>query len=155
MTQGVTRFSVSVAAPLVEQLDAVVEERKLPSRSSAIEEMIRRYLLEHAEGVTGGLMAGVITVVYANDRNRLRAKLRDLQFRYLKEVISAQHVFLEGAQSLEALLVQGPAKRLHSLADEMRRCKGVYSVDLAITAALLPPLHERGEARRQQGRGGA
>jgi CopG family nickel-responsive transcriptional regulator len=143
MAQGVTRLSVSIPSPLVERLDAVVGEQALPSRSHAVAEMVRRYLLEHAEGVEKGILAGVITVVYANDRNRLRGRLRDLQFRYLKEVISSQHVFLEGAKSLEALLVQGPAKRLHALADEMRRLKGVHSVDLAITAALLPPLHAR------------
>ena len=143
MAQGVTRFSVSIPSPLVERLDALIGEQALPSRSHAVAEMVRRYLVGHAEGAGKGVLAGVITVVYSNDRNRLRGRLRDLQFRYLKEVISSQHVFLEGAKSLEALLVQGPAKRLRELAGEMRRLKGVHSVDLAITAALLPPLHTR------------
>lgn len=149
MPEGVTRFTVSLSAPLVEGLDGVVRERGLPSRSHAIAEMVRRFLLEHAEGAGKGVLAGVITIVYQNDRDRLRGRLRDLQFRYSKEVISSQHVFLEEGKSLEALLVQGPAKRLHALANEMRGLKGVHTVDLAITAALLPPLHGR------EGGGGA
>lgn len=141
MPESVTRFSVSLPAPLLDQLDEVVAERGLPSRSHAIAEMIRDYVLEHTEDAGERLMAGVITVVYEYGRANLRERLREIQHRYLKEVISSQHVFLEGEQSLEALLVQGPAKTLHELADEISGCKGVKAVKLAITAALIPPLH--------------
>ena len=44
----------------------------------------------------------------------------------------------------EALLVQGPAETLRALTDEITACKGVKTVKLAITAALLPPLHGKG-----------
>jgi CopG family transcriptional regulator, nickel-responsive regulator len=141
MPESVTRFSVSLPGPLLEQLDAVVMERGLPSRSHAIAEMIRDFVLEHAEDAGERVMAGVITVVYANDRNQLRGRLQDIEHRYLREVISSQHVFLEADQSLEALLVQGRARTLHSLANELAACRGVHTVKLAITAALLPPLH--------------
>jgi CopG family transcriptional regulator, nickel-responsive regulator len=127
-------------------LDGVVDRRGLPSRSHAVAEMIRQYALDHVERAGEQLMAGMITAVYANDRSWLRATLQDIQHRYLKEVISSQHVFLEGEQSLEAMLVQGPMARLHALADEMAACKGVHTVKLAITAALLPPLHANEDA---------
>jgi CopG family nickel-responsive transcriptional regulator len=140
MPESVTRFSVSLHATLLDELD-LVRARGLPSRSHAISEMIRDFVLEHASELGDRMMAGVITVVYANDRNHLRGRLQDVEHRYLREVISAQHVFLEADQSLEALLVQGPAKTLHALADELAGCKGVHTVKLAITAALLPPLH--------------
>jgi len=141
VTDTLARFSVSVPAPLLHQLDGVVARRGLPSRSHAVAEMIRQYALEHSRLGGEQLMAGMITAVYANDRSSLRARLQDIQHEYLKEVISSHHVFLEGDQSLEALLVQGPADRLRALADEMAACKGVHTVKLAITAALLPPLH--------------
>jgi CopG family nickel-responsive transcriptional regulator len=141
---GLARFSVSVPAPLLPQLDAVVGRRGLPSRSHAVAEMIRQYVLDHSQEGGDQLMAGMITAVYANDRSALRGQLQDIQHDYLKEVISSQHVFLEGDQSLEALLVQGPQRKLHGLANEMAACKGVHTVKLAITAALLPPLHAGG-----------
>ena len=141
MAETVARFSVSLPPALLDQLDAVVRERGLPSRSHAIAEMIRDYVLNHTEDLGERVMAGVITVVYANDRSQLRGKLQDIQHGYLKEVISSQHVFLEEDQSLEALLVQGPVRTLHALADELAACRGVHTVKLAITAALLPPLH--------------
>ena len=141
MAQSVTRMSVSLPAPLLRQLDAVLEQRGAGNRSQAVAEMIRHYVFDHGEWEGEHVMAGMITAFYANDRGWLRARLQDIQHRYLKEVISSHHTFLEGDQSLEALLVQGPAERLRALADEMAACKGVHTVKLAITAALLPPLH--------------
>ena len=136
----VARISVSLPAPLVLHLDAVVEKRGARNRSQAVAEMIRHYVVESGER-GDQVMAGMITAFYANDRSWLRGRLQDIQHRYLKEVISSHHTFLEGDQSLEALLVQGPAERLHALADEIAACKGVHSVKIAVTAALLPPLH--------------
>lgn len=141
MSGSKTRISISLPAPLLGELDAVVETRGAPSRSHAVVEMIREYLIDHSEKLGDRVMAGVITVVYTNDRDRLRGRLQDIQHRYLKEVISSQHVFLEDEQSLEALLVQGPGVTLQSLSDELAACKGVRTVKLAITAALLPPIH--------------
>jgi len=58
-------------------------------------------------------------------------------------VISSQHVFLEQDQSLEVLLVQGPAVRLKQLCDALRTIRGVQQLQLVTTTALLPPLHEQ------------
>ena len=73
----------------------------------------------------------------------MRHQLAQTQAAYLKEVISSQHVFLENDQSLEVLLVQGPAVRLKDLCDALRRVRGVQQLELFATTALLPPLHEQ------------
>jgi CopG family nickel-responsive transcriptional regulator len=145
MPESLARFTVSMPATLVEQLDAPLEARGMPTRSHAVAEMIRRYLLDHTEELGERVMAGVITVVYANDRGDVRGRVRDIQHRFMKEVISSQHVFLERQRSLEALLVQAPGTSLQALADELSAVKGMETVKLAITAALLPPLHEGSE----------
>ena len=40
-------------------------------------------------------------------------------------------------QSLEVLLVQGPAARLHQLCDDLRRIRSVQQIKLVTTTALL------------------
>jgi CopG family nickel-responsive transcriptional regulator len=140
-TQYVTRFSISLPSDLLKRLDRMVDQRELPSRSHAIAEMIRQDLVEHEKKQDQRVMAGTITLVYSNERGALRNQLAQIQFRYLKEVISSQHVFLEDEQSLEVLLVQGPTERLQQLSDELRGCKGVKQARLVLTAAVLPPLH--------------
>ncbi|CAN5429087.1 hypothetical protein BH11PSE5_BH11PSE5_29390 [soil metagenome] len=89
------------------------------------------------------LLAGTITFVYRGDRGRVRQQLAQTQSEYLKEVISSQHVFLEDDQSLEVLLVQGPATRLKELCDALRSIRNVHQLQLVTTTALLPPLHEQ------------
>ncbi len=145
------RLSMSLPADLFRQLDVMVEERELPSRSQLIAELIRHALAEH-EAYTrpDEMLAGTVTIVYRADRGRTRHQLAETQGDYLKEVISAQHVFLEQDQSLEVLLVQGPAIRLKELCDALRRVRGVQQLQLVTTTALLPPLHEQDDTSKRK-----
>ncbi|BBC73947.1 CopG family transcriptional regulator [Altererythrobacter sp. B11] len=140
---SLARLSMSLPAELFRQLDIMVEERGLPSRSQLIAELIRHALAEH-EALTRpeDMLAGTVTLVYSGS-GRLRQQLAETQAAYLKEVISSQHVFLEDDQSLEVLLVQGPAVRLKELCDALRAIRGVRQLQLVTTTALLPPLHEQ------------
>ena len=141
---SLARLSMSLPAELFRQLDIMVEERGLPSRSQLIAELIRHALAEHeARTRPDDMLAGTITLVYQGSRGRVRQQLAETQADYLKEVISSQHVFLEDDQSLEVLLVQGPAVRLKELCDALRGIRGVHQLRLVTTTALLPPLHEQ------------
>ncbi len=135
------RLSVSLPAELLSQLDAMVTERGLPSRSQMIAELIRHELAEHGENRAGTVLAGTITIIYRAESGRVRQALAQTQAAYLKEVISSQHVFLEDDQSLEVLLVQGPSERLQVMCDDLRKIRGVQQIKLVTTTALLPPLH--------------
>lgn len=140
---GLARLSMSLPAELFRKLDMMVTERQLPSRSQLMAELIRHALAAH-EAFTrpDEMLAGTITLVYRGERGRVRHQLAQTQAHYLKEVISSQHVFLEDDQSLEVLLVQGPAARLKDLSDALRRVRGVQQLELVTTTALLPQLYE-------------
>jgi CopG family transcriptional regulator, nickel-responsive regulator len=141
---GLSRLSMSLPSNLYRQLDVMVQERGLPSRSQLIAELIRNALADHGEEThPDALLAGTITLVYRGNMGRVREQLVQTQHEFLKEVISAQHVFLEDDQSLEVLLVQGPATRLRALCDALRKVRGVQQLKLFTTTALLPPLHEQ------------
>ena len=150
------RLSMSLPAELLHHLDVMVEERGLPSRSQLISELIRHALAEHeAQTRPEEMLAGTITLVYRGDNGGVRQQLATTQLHFLKEVISSQHVFLEDDQSLEVLLVQGPAVRLEELCDALRRIRGVHQLRLVTTTALLPPLHEQEQsAAKDRKRGG-
>lgn len=138
------RLSVSLPEQLLADLDAMVRERALPSRSQMISELIRHALAQHGEKRTSAVLAGTVTLIYRADNGRVRQALAQTQARYITEVISSQHVALEDDQSLEVLLVQGPARRLRSLCDDFRKVRGVQQIELVTTTALLPPLHSHG-----------
>jgi len=138
------RLSVSLPGELLAELDAMVSERGLPSRSQMIAELIRHALAAHHEERQDAVLAGTITLIYRAESGRVRQALAQTQSAYVKEVISSQHVLLEDDQSLEVLLVQGPARRLRSLCDALRKLRGVQQIELVTTTALLPPLHSHG-----------
>ena len=138
------RLSISLPTDLLERLDAMILGRGLPNRSQTISELIRHELAEYSEGQADAVVAGTITLIYRAESGRVRHALAQTQLTYLKEVISSQHVFLEDDQSLEVLLVQGPAERLQNLCDDLRKIRGVQQIKLVATTALLPPLHAHG-----------
>jgi CopG family nickel-responsive transcriptional regulator len=109
-----------------------------------ITELIRHELADFGARQENPVIVGTITLIYRTESWRVRYALARTQSAYLEEVISSQHVFLEDDQSLEILLVQGPAARLRQLCDDLRRIRSVQQIKLATATALLPPLHAHG-----------
>ena len=144
----VTRISMSLPEELLSDLDRMVEQRGFDSRSQAIGDVLYKSLIEHKRDLGNDVMAGIITLFYDNTIPALQKQLADLQFRYIDEVISSLHVHLMHNQTMEVILVQGPARTLQTIADEMTSRRGVVSGKMHLIAALMPPLHPFTEARK-------
>jgi CopG family nickel-responsive transcriptional regulator len=138
---GVSRISVSLPEGLLDDLDNMIAKRGFVSRSQAMTEMINQQLAEHRSELGHGIMAGTINLVYDYSLPGLHKQLSDLQHEYVDEVISTLNVNLEHKQSLQVILVQGPADRLKQIADSMIACRGVITGKLLMSAAILPPVH--------------
>lgn len=137
----VTRISMSLPEELLSDLDRMVETRGFESRSQAINDVLYQTLVDHKRDLGGDVMVGVITLFYDNSVPGLQKNLADLQFRYIDEVISSLHVHLMHNQTMEVLLVQGPARKLQAIADEMASRRGVLSGKMNLIAAVIPQLH--------------
>ena len=115
--------------------------RGFDSRSQAINEMLHQALLEHKNDVGDDVMVGIIALFYNNAVPGLQKQLADLQVRYIDEVISSLHVHLMNNKTMEVVLVQGPARTLQMIADEMTSRRGVISGKMHLVAALIPQVH--------------
>ena len=141
---SLVRLSISLPAELFAELDAMVSEREVANRSQMIAELIRQELAVHsARERPETVLAGTITLIYRAESGRIRQALAQVQLGFIPEIISSQHIFLEDDQSLEVLLVQGTAQRLHNLCDALRKVRGVQQTQLVTTTALLPPLSSK------------
>jgi CopG family nickel-responsive transcriptional regulator len=141
---SLVRLSVSLPADLFGELDTMVAEREVANRSAMIAELIRAELAEHsAREHPQTVLAGTITLIYRAESGRVRNALAQTQQLFVAEIISSQHVFLEEDQSMEVLLVQGSAARLHNLCDALRKVRGTQQCHLVTTTALLPPLSSK------------
>lgn len=146
----VSRISMSLPEKLLNELDTMVSERGFQSRSQAIIDMLHKSLMEHRREFGEDVMVGTITLYYKNAVPGLQKKLADLQALHIDEVISSLHIHLANNETMEVILVQGPARKLQGIADEMITCRGVISGKIELIAALIPPLHPFDEKQRKK-----
>ena len=137
----VSRISISLPEDLLSDLDHMVEVRGFETRSQAVNDMLHKFLLEHKSDQGDGIMVGIVALFYNNAAPGLQKQLADLQFRYIDEVISSLHVHLLHNQTMEVILLQGPARKLQLIADEMTSRRGVISGKIHLIAALIPQVH--------------
>jgi CopG family transcriptional regulator, nickel-responsive regulator len=138
--ETVARFSVSLPASLLDELDEMVQRRGFQSRSQAVAGLARDGLVELQAELGTKTMAGTINLVYDYRKRNLQARLMAIQHKYYLMIVSSMHVHLEHHHYLEVLLVQGTPRDVRQLADEMATCKGVKYCKLQLAAEALPPL---------------
>lgn len=137
----VSRISISLPEELLCDLDSMVLKRGFETRSHAINDMLHQFVAGHKHELGDDVMVGVIALFYNNAVPGLQKQLADLQVRYIDEVISSLHVHLMDNQTMEVVLVQGPARKLQEIADEMTSRRGVISGKVHLVASLIPPIH--------------
>jgi CopG family transcriptional regulator, nickel-responsive regulator len=147
-TEGLRRITVSMPEDTFQALDRMTAERGFSSRSQAIAEMIRQQESRHLADLGTGVLAGTLTLVYDESKSSLLKNLTRIFREHIAEVISSQHVLLEDEHVLEVILMQGPARTLQALADELVACKGVITAHLTVTPFLLPPLHAKHQSKK-------
>jgi CopG family transcriptional regulator, nickel-responsive regulator len=139
------RISISLPSDLSEALDEMVVERGHPNRSQAICEMIQEKLNSHQSSDDNTVMAGTISIFYDSSKRGLLQTLTQIERDHIEEVISSQHVLLEGHYVMEVLLVQGPVRKLRDLTNTILNCKGVQTGELNLSRKIIPPIHARNE----------
>ena len=136
----VSRISISIASPLLVELDEMVSQRGFGSRSQALSDMVNREVVEHKRNLGDDVMVGTISLHYDRSVRGLQKNLADIQYQYLDEVISSLHVHLSQNQLMEVILVQGQVKRLQEIANVMSTRRGVFTSRLQVHAAVIPPI---------------
>ena len=142
MPDTVARFTISVPPDLLSQFDEVSAGKGYASRSEAVRDALRDYLVAHdwaADGQEGDVV-GSITLVYDHAVRGLRTELLDRQHRRHAHVLSSMHVHLDERNCLEVVLVRGDRKELAALADDLISLRGVKHGRLvcSTTGAEIP-----------------
>ena len=101
------RFGVSLDEDLLAKFDALCRQRKAPSRSEALRDVIRDALVRDSLQSDHAEAAGVLTLIY---------------------------VHLDHHHCLETLVLRGRAGQLRALADQLRAIRGVTHATFSITA---------------------
>jgi CopG family nickel-responsive transcriptional regulator len=129
------RFSVSLPAGLLDELDRRVTSRGYASRSELVRDMIRERLVEDA-WQAGEEIAGVLAIVYDHHQRELAQKLIDIQHNEHVHVLCSTHVHLDHHNCLETIILQGHPPEIEHIAAEIGGLKGVKFAKLTRTARL-------------------
>ena len=127
------RFSISMPAELVRQLDAMSKARGFANRSQAVADMVRNQLIEHHGQMGNREIVGTVTLVYDHHRRNIQKLLTDIQHDHQELIIATLHVHLDHHSCMEVLAVRGRAGVVKRVADRLIAVKGVKHGKLTIT----------------------
>lgn len=127
------RFGVSIDSQLLDSFDKTIVAKKYATRSEAIRDLIRDYLVELDWKTEDKEVVGTVTLVYNHETRDLTAKLAQLQHRLHPLIISTLHVHLDQHNCLEVLVVKGKSNDIQEVADQLIGAKGVKHGKLTMT----------------------
>jgi len=126
-----TRFSVSTGKKLLKEFDRRIRAERYPTRSKAIEDLIRKSLVQK-EWAEGDEVAGAVIMVYDHHKRNLTATLTRVQHDFHHLVISTLHIHLDPVNCLEIVVVKGKPRDVEALARKLKTTKGVKHASLAM-----------------------
>ncbi|ACI19256.1 nickel-responsive transcriptional regulator NikR [Dictyoglomus thermophilum] len=129
----IVRFGVSVEEDLLENFDKIIENKGYNSRSEAIRDLMRDYIIKEKWNIKSEKVAGSISLIYEHDVYGLSEKLTDIQHHYHDVIISTLHVHLDEKNCMEVILVRGKVEKIKKLYNEISSLKWVRHTNISIT----------------------
>lgn len=127
------RISISLPTKLLGEFDEIITDRGYASRSEAIRDSIRDYIIKHKWiHSLEGERAGTISVIYDHHASDVMEKLTTIQHDYLDLIVATLHMHLDHDHCMEIILVKGDASVIKELTDKLTSQKGVKQVKLAV-----------------------
>jgi CopG family nickel-responsive transcriptional regulator len=131
------RIGVSIPEQLLSAFDQVINKRGYSSRSEAIRDAIRSYLLDYESlNQTEGEQIGVVTLVYNHEQRGLISLLTDIQHENARIITSTVHIHLNAKNCFEIDVVRGSGADITQFAERMMVQSGVFQVRVFVMPAL-------------------
>lgn len=123
-----TRFSISLPNELLATFDEFIQRKGL-NRSDAIRKAMRLLVATEEWDDLEGVKAGSITIIADHDYEH---ESTHVQHHFKDVIVSTTHVHLPSDNCLEILALNGDAKRIKVLYDELVAIKGVLTTGFTI-----------------------
>jgi len=125
------RFGVSIDRELLDRFDQYCRDREYPTRSKAIEDLLRAALKTEAIQQDGAGQ-GVVVMLYDHHRRDLTNRLTEIQHQFQNLVICTQHIHLDHDFCMETIAVHGSANEMQAFTQQLEVQKGVEFCSLTI-----------------------
>ncbi|HVH43780.1 MAG TPA: nickel-responsive transcriptional regulator NikR [Labilithrix sp.] len=144
MKDSLVRFGVAMEGSLLEEFDALVEDRG-GSRSELLRDLVRAEVTR-ARVSAGATAVAALTLVYDHHVRDLTERLTDFQHALGDKVNSALHVHLDHDHCLEVIVMRGPSDELKRAGEKLLATRGVKhgGMELIAISPPAPPKPARG-----------
>jgi CopG family transcriptional regulator, nickel-responsive regulator len=131
---NLVRFGVSIEDDLLENFDALSNERGYANRSEALRDLIRKSLIKKkVEFDFDTQVLGSLTLVYDHHSTAVLQDMATIQHNHHNLILSVMHLHVNHTDCLEILALSGNTKQINNLADELISLKGVKHGKLCVT----------------------
>jgi len=130
---NITRFGVSIPQDLVRAFDGRIRRKGYRTRSEAIRDIMREYLVSGEWESGRAPVVGTITIVYDHETRELTHALTELQHQYHDAISCSTHVHLDDHNCLEVIVVKGRGDQVRAIADKLISTRGVKHGKLVCT----------------------
>ncbi len=130
------RFTVSLPASLLAELDRRLVDRGYASRSELVRDLIREKMIEDRWAEGRRRVHGVLTICYDHHQRELADRLIEIQHAEHTHVLCATHGHLDHHNCLETIVLCGRPAEIESIALRIAGLKGVQFARLTRAGAL-------------------
>ncbi|PMQ01403.1 MAG: nickel-responsive transcriptional regulator NikR [Dictyoglomus sp. NZ13-RE01] len=127
------RFGISLEEDLLEKFDEVIKKKGYNSRSEAIRDLLRDYIIKEKWERKSETIAGTISIIYDHHVHGLVEKLTDIQHHYHDIIISTMHVHFDEKNCLEVIIFRGRVEKVKNLYDDISSIKWVRHTNISLT----------------------
>lgn len=136
MKDSLVRFGVAMEGSLLEEFDALVEDRG-GSRSELLRDLVRAEVTRSRVS-SGANAVATLTLVYDHHVRDLTERLTEFQHALGEKVNSTLHVHLDHDHCLEVIVMRGPSDELKRASGKLLATRGVKHGGVEMIA-ISPP----------------
>jgi len=129
------RFGVSIADDILNQFDKIIKEKDYPTRSKAIESLVRQFITNREFSNANTSVTGSINVIYDHHKRELVNELTNVQHDFQDVIVSSQHIHLDHDKCYEIIELKGQKMKVEKLANLVKGTKGVKQSSLCLVTA--------------------
>jgi len=130
------RFSVSLAASLLDDLDRRMVRRGYASRSEFVRDLIRERLVAEKWAVGSREVVGVLTISYDHHQKELTDRIIEIQHNRYVNVLCSTHVHLDHDHCLEVIIIRGRPPEIEKMSLAISGLRGVRFARLTRASAV-------------------
>ena len=118
---------------LLARFDERIRLAGYTSRSEAIRDVVRDYLVREDWASGDAEVVGTVTLVYDHHTRQLEDRLTDIQHDHHESIRCTTHVHLDHHNCLEVIVLSGRASEVRRLAEGLISTRGVKHGQLTCT----------------------